>query len=271
MKDYKVLIIQDVTSNSNDLEEALLPFNYKVMVITRKTTKLRRKIQDFTADVILLNSLKAQPLDLMNWYKQLILDDLPCIVCSDEQEMNSIEKFSGLQTCGFFIKPSSILNLHLLIQVSMQKHLKIKEDSESLDSIKQDNENLRKLIFGKEVAQNPKVQIGKDLYFDTKNCETFYKKKRLSLTRKENMLIQLLVSMLELAVSFEQIIKHIWGKEHAIENNVRTLVWRLRGKLNQDVILTVSGIGYYINRYSSTEHEMHAKYLRYNKELKYSA
>ena len=66
------------------------------------------------------------------------------------------------------------------------------------------------------------------------------------MTKKENLLISLLVANLGLPVTFDQAITYIWGDDTSNEHSVRTLVWRLRNKLQTDIIKNVSGIGYYI-------------------------
>ena len=68
----------------------------------------------------------------------------------------------------------------------------------------------------------------------------------LKLTKKENTFIRLLVAQLGVIVSFEQAVNYVWENEGATENNVRTLVWRLRKLLPTPIIKNASGIGYYI-------------------------
>ncbi len=81
---------------------------------------------------------------------------------------------------------------------------------------------------------------------DISICETFYKEKKIKLTKKENAFLRLLVAQLGIVVSFEQAVNYVWDGNKATENSVRTLVWRLRNKLETDIIKNASGIGYYI-------------------------
>ena len=92
------------------------------------------------------------------------------------------------------------------------------------------------------------------------------------MTRKENRFIQLLVSNIGHTVNFEQAIDYIWGQTKVSENNVRTLVWRLRSKLQSDIIKTVSGVGYYVEEtYIPFQNKSKETVLIYNKQLKDSA
>jgi hypothetical protein len=55
-----------------------------------------------------------------------------------------------------------------------------------------------------------------------------------------------------------------------IEND--TDVWRLRSKLQSDIIKTVSGVGYYVEEtYIPFQNESDETVLMYNKQLKDSA
>lgn len=61
------------------------------------------------------------------------------------------------------------------------------------------------------------------------------------------LFLRLLVAQMGVAVSFEQAISYVWDGSGATENSVRTLVWRLRSKLKDDIIKNASGIGYFID------------------------
>ncbi|XXF41849.1 helix-turn-helix domain-containing protein [Sulfurimonas sp. NW9] len=59
--------------------------------------------------------------------------------------------------------------------------------------------------------------------------------------------MKLLLLNMGQVVTFEQATNYIWNKEELItENNLRTLVWRLRNKLKTDIIKNNQGIGYFI-------------------------
>ena len=105
----------------------------------------------------------------------------------------------------------------------------------------------------KQIKNKPKssdkniVHFGQDYSFNLKTKETSYKNEKLKLTKKESLFLKLLVSNLGHIITFKQATNFIWNEEESItENNLRTLVWRLRNKLKTNLIKNNQGIGYYI-------------------------
>jgi len=120
------------------------------------------------------------------------------------------------------------------------------ERKENINSLKVDKLNLEKLLYSKKISDEPIVPFGDNYHLDISICETFYHGKKIKLTKKENAFLRLLVAQLGIVVSFEQAMNYVWDEKGATENSVRTLVWRLRNKLETDIIKNASGIGYYI-------------------------
>ena len=78
--------------------------------------------------------------------------------------------------------------------------------------------------------------------------------KKVTLTKKENAFLKLLIDRLGVIVTFEQTMDHVWGGEFATNNSIRTLAWKLRNKLESNLIKNASGRGYYIDEWNKPEH-----------------
>lgn len=274
MNNYKVLILGNHESASSDLQAPLQNYGYQVMSIVQNMSKVKNKLKTFVPDIVLIDNIdEIDEIDnMMMWAKYIIKEDVPCIVCTNNVDTDMIASISYLGACSLFIKPFNLLNMHATIQISLDKHKREQNRKDNLNILKTDNQNLRQLLFGKEILETPAIHFGKGFYFHTGSCETFYKNKKILLTKKENRFIQLLVSNIGHTVNFEQAIHYIWGQRKATENNVRTLVWRLRSKLQSDTIKTVSGVGYYVEKtYLTFENKSKGIVLDDSKELKNSA
>ncbi|MDD2357839.1 MAG: winged helix-turn-helix domain-containing protein [Thiovulaceae bacterium] len=271
MNNYKVLIIENDADNISEFQTPLQHYGYQVMSLVQNMSKVKSKIKTFFPDIVIVNSTEDIQKTII-WAKYIIREELPCIICVNNIDKDMIEKISHMQACALFIKPFNLLNIHVTIQMSLDKFKKEEHRKENENSLKTDNQNLRQLLFGEKITENPMVCFGKGFYFHTGRCETYYKNKRVLLTKKENLFIQLLVSNLGHTISFEQAINYIWGQPRISENNVRTLVWRLRSKLQSDIIKTVSGVGYYVEEtYISFQNKSEETVLIYNKQMKDSA
>lgn len=271
MNNYKVLILGNNENSSSDLQISLQNYGYQVISIVQNMSKVKNKLKTFIPDIVLIDTVDDIN-HMMVWAKYVIKEDIPCIVCTNNIDIDMIAKISFIGACSLFIKPFNLLNMHATIQISLDKYKKEKNRKDNLNVLKTDNQNLRQLLFGKEIVETPIVDFGKGFYFHTSSCETFYKNKKVLLTKKENRFIQLLISNIGHTVNFEQAIFHIWGQTKATENNVRTLVWRLRSKLQSDTIKTVSGVGYYVEKtYLTFQNKSKETISNNSKELKDSA
>lgn len=84
-----------------------------------------------------------------------------------------------------------------------------------------------------------------DLIVNKEHRQVFLKGKRLSLTRKEFDMLNLLVSHPEIVFTFEQLYENIWNDEYInAKNSVVCQVRRLRKKLNDHYIESVRDVGY---------------------------
>lgn len=95
------------------------------------------------------------------------------------------------------------------------------------------------------------LKIG-NLVIDTKeNIVTTKKKEEIKLTRKEFMLLELLARNRKRIVSRTKILEHVWDAEanpfsNTIEAHIRSLRRKIDPKKTDNLIKTVSGMGYKI-------------------------
>jgi len=79
--------------------------------------------------------------------------------------------------------------------------------------------------------------------FDLISSQLFYNAMNIHLTEKESQLLRLLIEHDGEALSFETIEAVIWENEPTSNNTIRTLIYRLRGKINANLIEKVFGYG----------------------------
>jgi two-component system KDP operon response regulator KdpE len=108
--------------------------------------------------------------------------------------------------------------------------------------------------YHKSVDKNPIVRTG-ELVVDLVSRSVTLGEERITLTRKEYRLLQLLASHIGLVVTHQQLINEIWGT--GLAENVqylRMLVRKLRQKIEVDpnqpkYLITETGVGYRLERH----------------------
>lgn len=91
------------------------------------------------------------------------------------------------------------------------------------------------------------TSIGFDYYYDLKNDNLFYKDQPIHISVNEKMFLKLLISANGKIVTFARIEEYIWKNCNLSNGAFRTLVYRLRSKLEFKLIENVPSFGYRLN------------------------
>jgi DNA-binding response OmpR family regulator len=247
MEKHKIIIVEDDEITSLNLNMSLQKHGYSVVAVCDNATQAKHKISTNRPNLIIIDiSLQesSDGIELAKFVREK--HDIPFVYLTSYSDDDIISKAKLTEPYGYIVKPFDPSSLHATIQMALFKYQMEQERKDNINSLKVDKLNLEKLLYSKRVADKPIVPFGKDYHLDISICETFYKGKKLKLTKKENAFLRLLVAQLGLVVTFEQAMNYVWDENGATENSVRTLVWRLRNKLETDIIKNASGIGYYI-------------------------
>ena len=248
MEKHKVIIVEDDEITSLNLNMSLQKHGYIVVAMCDNAFMAKNKIATHNPDVIIIDISLQESNDGIELAKTIKEKyDIPFIYLTSYSDDDIIAQAKLTEPYGYIVKPFDPSSLHATIQMALFKYQQENERKENIDSLKVDKLNLEKLLYSKRSSDKPIVPFGGGNYhLDISICETFYKGKKIKLTKKENAFLRLLVAQLGLVVSFEQAMNYVWEEHGATENSVRTLVWRLRNKLETDIIKNASGIGYYI-------------------------
>jgi DNA-binding response OmpR family regulator len=244
MDNKTILIVEDDEITALNLKISLEKHNYTIISICDNITDAKSKIKKFLPDLIIIDISLQEGNDGIKLAKSVRKKQkIPFIFLTSYSDDDIISQAKLTQPYGYIVKPFDPNSLHATIQMALFKfeieNKKQKDNTtEKLD--------LDKLLHSKKSSENSIIKFGDNFHLDISINETFYKNKKIKLTKKENAFFKLLVAKLGLVVSFEEAMNYVWNKNGATENSVRTLVWRLRNKLEENVIKSASGIGYYI-------------------------
>lgn len=247
MKNNNIIIVEDDEITALNLKLSLQKQGYNILAVCDNAVDAKNKINSHSPDMMIVDiSLQesSDGIELATIIRKKY--NLPFIFLTSYSDDEIISKAKTTEPYGYIVKPFDPNSLHATIQMALFKYQMENERKEDIDSLKVDKLNLEKLLYSKRASDKPIVPFGNNYHLDISICETFYNGKKIKLTKKENAFLRLLVAQLGLVVSFEQAMNYVWDESGATENSVRTLVWRLRNKLETDIIKNASGIGYYI-------------------------
>ena len=247
MSKIDIIIVEDDEITALNLSMSLQKHDYNIIDVCSEVSEAKTKIAAHVPKLIIIDiSLQdvADGIELAKFIKQQY--NIPFIYLTSHSDDDIISQAKVTEPYGYIVKPFDPSSLHATIQMALFKFDMENSRRNDLSSLKIDKLNLEKLLYSKRASDEPIVPFGDNYHLDISVCETFYKGKKIKLTKKENAFLRLLVAQLGQVVSFEQATNYVWEENGATENSVRTLVWRLRSKLETDIIKNASGIGYYI-------------------------
>ncbi|WP_373073200.1 response regulator [Sulfurimonas sp.] len=242
-----IIIVEDDEITALNLSMSLQKHGYNVVAVCSNVTDAKNKISTNIPNLAIIDiSLQdiSDGIELATFIKQQY--NIPFIYLTSHSDDDIISQAKITEPYGYIVKPFDPSSLHATIQMALFKFDVENSRKDDLSSLKMDKLNLEKLLYSKRASDEPIVPFGSDYHLDISICETFYKGKKIKLTKKENAFLRLLVAQLGQVVTFEQARDYVWDESGATENSVRTLVWRLRNKLETDIIKNASGIGYFI-------------------------
>ncbi|DAB31088.1 MAG TPA: transcriptional regulator [Sulfurimonas sp. UBA12504] len=247
MESRRITIVEDDEITALNLKLSLKKQGYEVVAIYDNAAMAKCKMSVDNPDIVIIDISLQESNDGIELAKLVRKKyNLPFIFLTSYSDDVIISQAKLTEPYGYILKPFDPNSLHATLQMALFKYDMENQRKEDINSLKVDKLNLEKLLYSKRTSDKPIVPFGDNYHLDISICETFYKGKKIKLTKKENAFLRLLVAQLGLVVTFEQAMNYVWDEHGATENSVRTLVWRLRNKLETDIIKNASGIGYYI-------------------------
>lgn len=224
-KNISILIIEDDVILAMGLETTLENFGYEICAIKNNSSEAIKYCNEQTPDLILadinLNSLQSGiDAAIQIWQTKKI----PIIFLTSYSDNKTINKCMQCEPYGYLIKPYKDEELNATIKMALHKHNFFHKhlSTQSLEKI--------------EICENICFHKGKNILF--------VNEKPIKLTGNETKLLQILSDNLNEMVSFEKINFFIWREEFYDLGKLRTLIYRLKNKIGEEIIENVFETGY---------------------------
>ncbi len=214
----KILLLEDEYALRISIEEFLNDIGYEVDGFT-SSEEAYDAVYTTVYDLLLLDvSVPGR-----NGFE--LLKDLrdegvktPAIFQTSMTNMNYLQKGYTVGCCDYIRKPFDLLELQLRIE-------------QVIKSCYHNNESI--------------LTLAEDLYYDTSSFSLVYKGDKISLSKTEHSLLDVLLKYKNQVVSIETFCDEIW-EEYVDPANIRVQINNLRKKVPVEFIENRRGIGYII-------------------------
>lgn len=246
---YKILIVEDEIITVDYLEAILESLGYTIYGIALCGEDALSQISpEAVPDLVLMDISLGGVIDGIETATQIKRRfDCPIIFLTALSDKEILERAKVVEPHGYIVKPFDQQKLVAAIEMAIYKHQNEKEKtSKIIHSEKQIEilENRLKQLSGS--YDKPFIDFGGGYTFEMQSMRLLKEGNEVKLSVNEQKFLYLLARNIDVTLGNEQIENTIWPDEVVVDNTLRTLIWRLRNKLDYDFIQNVTGIGYKI-------------------------
>ena len=216
----KILIVEDEKIIALDIKESILDLGFDVTQTVKNYDEAILSIKQNEPDIILMDiNLKNSKDGIQTASDIQKIKNIPIIYLTAFCDDNTINRAIKTNPVGYLIKPFKTDELKSTILLGLFK-------------AKQEKYLETNLIKGYK-------HLGSNYYYDDKKQNLYYESKPIKLTPKEKQLLKLLIDAKGAIVSFDIIEYELWDDTKISSSTLRTLIYRLRTKLEYKLIETI--------------------------------
>ncbi|MCJ8328333.1 MAG: response regulator [Campylobacterales bacterium] len=219
----KVLIVEDETIVAMELKIVIEKLNCIVIGITHTKNNTISIIEKDNPNIIIMDIKLGRNQDGIDLVKEIMqtkkINVLYLTAFADDETM---KRAFDTNPIGYIVKPFKLEELRVNIKLAIYKI-----------------EAAKHLNINREY-----INIGEKFYFDMTNQHLYYKDNFIKLSQKETCFLYLLIQSKHSTVTFSYLEEYIWNGYKPSSSALRTLVYRLKGKLGHNIIEATYGYGY---------------------------
>lgn len=223
MNNIKILVVEDEQIVSFEIESALDLLGFETIRSAKDYDEALKITKKLKPDIIIMDiNLEKSKKDGIDTVKEikLLLPNIPIIYLTAYSDDNTLDRAMQTNPCAYLIKPFKREELKTTIKIALNNN--IQKDMKKNNSIK---------------------NLTNGFYFDI-NKQILYKNNiPLKLSKNEKNLLILLIEANGNIVSFEDIERNVWSDKIVADSTVRSLIHRLRCKIDPKLIKNHLGIG----------------------------
>lgn len=224
MKNFNILIIEDEALVALEMKQTIEKMGFTVLDYATNSMMATEIIEKETIHLIIMDINLGEKKDGIELYQSWDTS-IPIIYLTAYKDEKTIDKAIKTNPHGYLVKPYHNEELYAVIKLV---YFRVYHQ----DTVSEKNPLAKDLYF-----------LDEEYTFDLGCNQLLYNTMNVHLTVKESQLLRLLIEYDGEALSFETIEEVIWENEPTSNSAIRTLVYRLRGKINHNLIEKIFGYG----------------------------
>ena len=223
MINTKILVVEDEGIVAMDIKNALLHLGFKVVNIAKDYTSAIKSVKQNEPTIILMDiNLKNSAKDGIDTAIDIQkIKNIPIIYLTAFSDEETVMRAIHTNPISYLVKPFKREELKSTILLTLYK-------------LNQHN---------KPQIDNNCVTLGYGYYYNKKEEILYFENMYIKLSINEKKLLNLLIEAKGAIVSYESLEHNIWTESPTSVSTLRTLIYRLRSKLEYKLIETIHAAG----------------------------
>ncbi len=242
-----ILVVEDEIVTAMDIKEALLEFGFNVIGVATNIKKALKLLEENSCDLALLDITLKNGDDGILLSEEIIKRyDIPFVFLTANDKYTTIDRAIKNEPYGYIIKPFKDAELKATVELALKKFSDKKELTIKLEDSKKHYVALEKIKENSENSQKRFKTLKFGYIFDKDLRKLFLEDKEINLNQKEIKLFEILIKNENCIVANEAIEDFLYDGELVGEGALRGVLFRLRQKVNKNLISSHSKMGYKI-------------------------
>jgi len=225
MNDLNILIVEDESLVAMELSHEVTSLGYNVVDYATNSRMAKNFFEKFDINLIIMDVNLSEDSDGIDLYESFD-SNVDVIYITAYKDEDTISKAILTKPVGYLVKPHNEYELQALLKMASAKinHIKVK----------------------KKLASDA-VDLSQGYVFNIQKGKLFFNDIEIGLSFKELKLLKLLIKNRGKLVTYNMIEEEVWGNETVNNTSLRTLIYRLRSKLEHKLIESVFKNGIRLN------------------------
>lgn len=227
MKKIKILIVEDETVVAMELKSEAEKLHCEVTQILHTKKKVFNSIEQNEPDIILMDIKLGGDQDGIDIVKEIhTTKQIPIVYITAFSDEHTMQRAFTTNPIGYIVKPFKQEELKTNIQLAIYR---------------------LSMVPPKEVLPDYHY-LGDGFYFDRVENRLYFNDIFVKLGAKEIHILSILIDANYSKVQIAELEDAIWDGNKPSDSALRTLVYRLKGKLGNNIIEATYGYGYNLKR-----------------------
>jgi len=223
MDKIKILVVEDESIVALDIKQLLLKLGHEVIGIAKDYNSAIKLVHENTPSLIFMDiNLKNSEKDGIDTVKEIQkYQNIPVIYLTAFSDELTLNRAIATNPVSYLLKPYKLEDLKSIVLLAAHKSNRSNQPEIDIKS--------KKLGFG--------------YYYNRIDEILYYENHYIKLSKNEKYLLNILIDAKGAIVSYRDIEYLIWPDSPVSSSSLRTLLYRLRAKLNYKLIETIHSAG----------------------------